>query len=47
MADATLIQVKEYFEITSAAEFSREWKQLTDTDKEQLKRGIGDGSLTY
>lgn len=47
MAEATLIQVKSYFEIESAAEFSKEWKQLTDKDKEQLKQGIGDGSLTY
>lgn len=47
MAEATLIEVKNYFGIESAAEFSREWKQLTDTDKAQLKKGIGDGSLTY
>lgn len=27
--------------------FQAEWKALTDKDKEQLKQGIGDGTLTY
>lgn len=29
------------------SEFRNDWKDLTDEDKEQLKRGIGDGTLTY
>lgn len=44
---ATLNEVRAHFGITSAAEFAREWRSLTDTDKDQIKRGIGDGTLTY
>jgi hypothetical protein len=27
--------------------FQNEWKALSDEDKEQLKQGVGDGTLTY
>lgn len=39
--------VMKYFGFPSAAAFAKEWKTLTEQDKEDLKRGIGDGSLTY
>lgn len=28
-------------------EWSEEWKQLSETDKEQIKLGIGNGTLSY
>jgi len=49
MAVATLKQVADYFrgpgETLKA--FSEEWKALSDTDKEQLKEGIGNGTFSY
>lgn len=47
MADATMRDVMLYFEYPSAAKFAPEWKALTDQDKTDLKKGIGDKSLTY
>jgi hypothetical protein len=44
---ATMTEVKNYFGYTSTASFAADWRKLTDEDKEQLKNGIGDGSLTY
>ena len=46
MADASMVDVMKFFGIQIAT-FRKEWEQLTDTDKAQLKKGIGDGSLTY
>jgi len=31
----------------SLSKFGAEWKELSDTDKEQLKQGIENGTLTY
>lgn len=36
-----------YFGFPSAAAFAKEWKRLTEQDKEDLKKGLADGSLTY
>lgn len=50
MADqkmATLTEVKNYFGYTSAAAFSRDWKVLSPEAQQELKAGIGNGSLTY
>lgn len=46
---ATLKTVTEYFRRSGETlkGFTEEWKALSDTDKEQLKQGIGDGTLTY
>jgi hypothetical protein len=48
-AEATLKQVTEYFrrEGETLKGFTEEWKQLTDTDKAQIKQGLGNGSLSY
>ncbi|QFG14288.1 hypothetical protein PBI_TOURACH_50 [Mycobacterium phage Tourach] len=40
-------KIMEFFGFTSAGKFMPEWKALTDQDREQLKAGIEDGSLTY
>lgn len=46
MADATLKEIMKALGMTPA-EFTKEWKQLTDIDKMQLKAGIGNGSMNY
>lgn len=43
---ATLKEVMEYFGMASA-EFTKEWKQMDAKSRDELKRGIGDGTLTY
>lgn len=47
MPDATLIEVKNYFGYESPTAFARDWRQLSDGDKQQLKAGIGSETLTY
>lgn len=55
MADATLAQVAEFMGYKNGAEnpsdslaqFRKDWATMSDTDKAQLKAGIGDGTLTY
>lgn len=27
--------------------FSKQWRELSEQDKEDLKKGVGDGSMTY
>ena len=46
---ATLKQVTDFFRSTyqTLKEFSEDWKRLTEQDKDDLKKGIGDGSFTY
>lgn len=39
-------EVMAYFGM-KIGEFRNEWAKLSDTDKEQLKSGVIDGSLTY
>jgi predicted nuclease of restriction endonuclease-like RecB superfamily len=48
-AEATLKQVTEYFrrEGETLKGFTEEWKQMSETDKTQIKQGLGNGTLTY
>jgi len=46
MTDATLKEIMAFFGMTGP-EMTREWKALSDTDKKQIKAGLGNGSLTY
>jgi hypothetical protein len=48
-ADATLKQVTEYFRQPGETlkGFTEEWKALSEKDKAEIKRGIGNGTLTY
>lgn len=43
---ASMVDVMKYFDL-KPGEFRKEWAALSDSDKEDLKRGIGDGTLTY
>ena len=46
---ASIKQVADFFRMDgeSLTEFSAQWKRMSDADKEQIKAGVGDGSLTY
>lgn len=48
-AQATLKQVADYFRLPGETlkAFTEEWKRLSDTEKEQLKGGLGNGTLSY
>jgi hypothetical protein len=46
MPDNILATLRDFFGMTSA-EFAREYKLLTAEDKNQIKAGILDGTLTY
>lgn len=43
---ATMGEVMKWFGMRPA-EFRKEWAELTDQDKTDLKTGIGNGTLTY
>ncbi len=53
MPDATMIEVMDYFEFRredgkrDVAGFRKQWDQLSDEGKAQLRQGIGNKSLTY
>jgi hypothetical protein len=39
-------QLKEFFGL-SAADFMKQWKELTDQDKNDLRQGVENGSWSY
>lgn len=41
-----MIKVMKFFEM-NAAQFRTQWLQLIENDREQLKSGIENGTLTY
>jgi hypothetical protein len=51
MADATLKAVRDFFNDSrrplSLTEFKTDWANLSEQDREQLKAGIGNETLTY
>lgn len=48
MADpASIVQVKDFFGYDNIGEFRKQWNELTEQDKAQIREGIGNGSLTY
>ena len=49
MATATLKDVMAFLrkDNETITEFSKEWKSLSEQDKQDLKQGIGNGTLTY
>lgn len=52
MPDANIGEVFNYFSSNrtnsyTMAQFSKDWKALSEQDKDDLRKGIGDGSLDY
>lgn len=45
--DGVLLKMKTYFEYTELKTFKEEYNRLTDSDKEQLKAGFRNGTMTY
>lgn len=46
---ASIKDVSDAVKVTgeSLSAFSKQWRELSDKDKEDLKKGVGDGSMTY
>jgi hypothetical protein len=42
-----LADISKYLGYGKLADFSKDWKELSAEDKEQLKSGIVNGTLTY
>jgi hypothetical protein len=47
MLGITLKDVKEYFGYSTLSEFSQDWKKLSEDERQQIKSGLENGSLTY
>lgn len=50
MAAASIKAIKEFFGLRpgdTLKSFTAEWAGLSDTDKVQIRNGIGDGSFAY
>lgn len=46
MADSSLKKVREFFGMT-LPEMKKEWVPLPAKDKDEILKGLADGSLTY
>lgn len=44
---AGLKEIREFFGYPTLAEFAAEWRELDKDAQDQIKSGLGDGSLTY
>jgi len=47
MGDVTLVQIMKFFGYDNTAQFRKEWNDLNPADKEDIKAGLNDGTLTY
>jgi hypothetical protein len=49
MAEATLTikDMKEFFGYTKLADFSKDWKELSDKDKQDIRQGLADDTYNY
>jgi hypothetical protein len=47
MAGITIKDIRTFFGYQKLADFSRDWKLLTDVDKDQIRTGLTDGSYSY
>jgi hypothetical protein len=42
-----LNEIRKYFGIDNVAQFRKEWSDLSESDKTDIKSGLTDGTLTY
>lgn len=46
-APVTLKDLKAYFGYEKLTEFSKDWKELSEESRKQIKDGINDGTFNY
>lgn len=46
MAEGHIVQIMHFFDM-KIGQFRKEWAELTEADKEQLRGAIENGTLTY
>lgn len=42
-----LNEIRQFFGYDNAAQFRKEWMQLTPEEREQIKKGLTDGTYNY
>lgn len=42
-----LNDIRKFFGYENLAQFRKDWSELTDADKTQIRTGLENGSLTY
>lgn len=42
-----LNEIRKFFGYENIAQFRKEWAQLTDKDKAEIKSGLESGTMTY
>jgi hypothetical protein len=45
--DVSLKDLKEFFGYEMLKDFAKDWKVLSDQDKEDIKEGVGNGTFNY
>lgn len=43
----TLKDIKDYFGYDNLTKFSKDWQRLSDKDKDDIRRGLENGTYTY
>lgn len=46
MAKVTLLAIQKFFEMSSA-DFRKEWQELTENDRKQIRFGFDSGDMDY
>lgn len=44
---APLTEIRKFFGYATLKDFRADWEKLTDTDRVQLRTGIGNGTFNY
>lgn len=47
MPEFTLKAIKDFFGYEKLSDFSADWKEVPVKDRDEIKAGLSDGSLTY
>lgn len=45
--EVTMKDIRDFFGYEKLADFSADWKQMPNADRDQIRAGLGDGTLTY
>jgi hypothetical protein len=44
---ATLNEIRTFFGYENASTFAKDWRQMSEVDKEHIRKGLSDGTFTY